>query len=175
MLAMRASSMLCSQRGKLFLELIEVTACVLELDSAEWKSPLSSLKKLRATEDAEELAREVREKWELGIDPIPNMTELFEEKGLKVLMVALPERFSGFTCMVAQQEGAPCLPVIVVNSRFSLERRRLTLAHELAHRLIDPKRGEGGREGSKPLCRCIPDAERASSSGGWQTAERTRL
>jgi Zn-dependent peptidase ImmA (M78 family) len=27
--------------------------------------------------------------------------------------------------------------VIVVNSRFSLERRRLTLAHELAHRLID--------------------------------------
>ena len=30
----------------------------------------------------------MREKWKLGIDPIPNMTELFEEKGLKVLMVA---------------------------------------------------------------------------------------
>ena len=32
------------------------------------------------------------------------------------------------------------LPVIVVNNQFSLERRRLTLAHELAHHLID---GEG--------------------------------
>jgi hypothetical protein len=101
---------------------------VLELDSTEWKSPLSSLKKLRAIEDAEELAREVREKWKLGIDPIPNMTELFEERGLKVLMVALPERVSGFTCMVARQAGALGLPVIVVNNRFSLERRRLTLA-----------------------------------------------
>ncbi len=30
------------------------------------------------------------------------------------------------------------MPVIVVNRRFSLERRRLTLSRELAHRLIDP-------------------------------------
>ena len=36
------------------------------------------------------------------------------------------------------EDGAPGLPVIVVNRRFSLERRRLTLAHELAHRVIDP-------------------------------------
>jgi len=119
---------------------------VLELDSAEWKSPLSSLKKLRAIAGAEDLAREVREKWKLGIDPIPNMTELFEEKGLKVLMVPLPERVSGFTCMVAREQGRPGLPVIVINSRFSLERRRLTLAHELAHRLIDPQSLEDKEE-----------------------------
>jgi Zn-dependent peptidase ImmA (M78 family) len=30
------------------------------------------------------------------------------------------------------------VPVIVANCRKSLERRRLTLAHELAHRIIDP-------------------------------------
>ncbi len=111
---------------------------ILELDSAEWKPPLSSPLKLTAIGGAEGLARAVREKWKLGIDPIPNMTELFEEKGLKVLMVALPERVSGFTCIVARRKGAAGLPVIVVNNRFSLERRRLTLAHELAHRLIDP-------------------------------------
>ena len=39
--------------------------------------------------------------------------------------------------MVGRGEGQPSLPVIVVNDQFSLERRRLTLAHELAHRLID--------------------------------------
>ena len=66
------------------------------------------------------------------------MTELLEEKGLKVLVVDLPDRVSGFTCMVAREYGAPGLPVIVVNRQFSLERRRLTLAHELAHRVIDP-------------------------------------
>jgi len=111
---------------------------ILDLDSAEWMPPFPAPKKLRAIDDAEELAQEVRSKWMLGIDPIPNMTELLEEKGLKVLIVPLPERVSGFTCIVAREEGASGLPVIVVNREFSLERRRLTLAHELAHRLIDP-------------------------------------
>ncbi len=60
-----------------------------------------------------ELAREVREKWKLGIDPIPNMTELFEEKGLKVLMVPLPERVSGLPVWLLAKQGAPALPVIV--------------------------------------------------------------
>ena len=72
-----------------------------------------------------------------GFDPIPNMTELLEEKGLKVLTIELPERVSGVTCLVQRPSDSPHFPVIVVNNRFTLERRRLTLAHELAHRLID--------------------------------------
>ena len=87
--------------------------------------------------EAEGLANDVRAKWKLGTDPIPNMTELLEEKGLKVLTATLPDRVSGFTCMVKRLDGQPDLPVIVVNDRFPLERRRLTLAHELAHRLIN--------------------------------------
>lgn len=111
---------------------------ILALDSAEWRSPFASPKSLRAIGDAAELAKEVRQRWVLGIDPIPNMTELLEEKGLKVLAADLPERVSGFTCIVAREEGSAGLPVIVVNRQLSLERRRLTLAHELAHRVIDP-------------------------------------
>lgn len=64
---------------------------ILDLDSAEWKPPFTTLRKLQRIEDAEELARELRSKWMLGTDPIPNMTELLEEKGLKVLIVDLPE------------------------------------------------------------------------------------
>lgn len=112
---------------------------ILELDSAAWQSPFTVLRRLRSVQDAEKLADDVREAWQLGIDPIPNMTELLEEKGLKVLIVPLPDRVSGFTCLVRQNDGAAKLPVIVVNSTFSLERRRLTLAHELAHRLVDPE------------------------------------
>jgi Zn-dependent peptidase ImmA (M78 family) len=109
---------------------------VLELDSADWQCPLPRRHKLRDVADAEQLSAEVRKAWKLGLDPIPNMTELLEEKGLKVLTVHLPDRVSGFTCLV-KRPGASGLPVIVVNNQFSLERRRLTLAHELAHRLID--------------------------------------
>jgi Zn-dependent peptidase ImmA (M78 family) len=112
---------------------------ILELDSAAWQSPFTVLRRLRSVQDAEKLADDVRTAWQLGIDPIPNMTELLEEKGLKVLIVPLPDRVSGFTCLVRQNDGAAKLPVIVVNSTFSLERRRLTLAHELAHRLVDPE------------------------------------
>ena len=110
---------------------------VLDLDSAHWHCPVARLRKLGDPGDAEKLAEEVRGKWDLGLDPIPNMTELMEEKGLKVLTVPLPERVSGFTCLVKRPEEQADLPVIVVNDRFPLERRRLTLAHELAHRLID--------------------------------------
>lgn len=111
---------------------------ILDLDSAEWHSPISGPRKLRKVDDAENLADEARQKWQLGLDPIPNMTELLEEKGLKVLVVRLPGRVSGFTCLVGRPDESSRLPVIVVNSQFSLERRRLTLAHELAHRLIHP-------------------------------------
>src|ERR1700730_4221690 len=110
---------------------------VLELDSAEWHSPVQRPRKLTKITDAERLAEDARERWDLGLDPIPNMTELLEEKGLKVLTTDLPDRVSGFTCMVQRPGSLPPLPVIVVNNQFSLERRRLTLAHELAHRLIN--------------------------------------
>jgi Zn-dependent peptidase ImmA (M78 family) len=110
----------------------------LELDSARWQSPFDRPRQLRSVADAEKLANDVRDEWKLGVDPIPNVTELLEEKGLKVLVVELPERVSGFTCLVERPGGGPPLPVIVVNERFSLERRRLTLVHELAHRLIAP-------------------------------------
>jgi Zn-dependent peptidase ImmA (M78 family) len=110
---------------------------ILELDSAQWHCPLTEPRKLRDAGEGEKLAADVRKNWKLGLDPIPNMTELFEEKGLKVLIVTLPARVSGFTCLVERRDGEP-LPVIVVNKESSLERRRLTLGHELAHRLIEP-------------------------------------
>ncbi len=111
---------------------------ILDLDSAKWHCPVSCPRQLHQVSEAEMLANDVRRTWDLGVDPIPNVTELLEEKGLKVLTVQLPQRVSGLTCLVGRGSGQPKLPVIVVNSVFSLERRRLTLAHELAHRLIAP-------------------------------------
>ena len=90
---------------------------VLELDSAEWEAPVPP-RPLRATEEAEDLADQVRKEWLLGRDPIPNMTELLEEKGLKVLIEDLPPRVSGFTGRVCRSGDYPELPVVVVNRCF---------------------------------------------------------
>lgn len=109
---------------------------ILDLDSAKWHEPFAP-KVINALKDAEALSNALREEWKLGIDPIPNMTELLEEKGIKVLVIELPKNVSGLTCLVDRGEGKDSVPVIVVNKNFPLERRRFTLAHELAHRLLD--------------------------------------
>ncbi|MGB1005861.1 MAG: ImmA/IrrE family metallo-endopeptidase, partial [Thalassobaculaceae bacterium] len=108
---------------------------ILGLESSHWRQPCDR-RFVHSIEDAETLASEVRDSWELGSDPIPNLTELLEEHGVKVLMLELPDRVSGLTCLVERRDGDP-VPVVVVNSRHGVERRRLTLAHELAHRILD--------------------------------------
>lgn len=111
---------------------------ILDLDSAEWDRPFKTLQTLNVIEDAESLADHLRVEWQLGGDPIPDMTELLEEHGIKVFVLPLPNNVSGLTCLIGRPAGQPQVPVIVVNRNHNIERRRLTLAHELAHRLIDP-------------------------------------
>jgi Zn-dependent peptidase ImmA (M78 family)/DNA-binding XRE family transcriptional regulator len=111
---------------------------ILELDSAQWNCPESMPERISNASQAEVLADKLRNAWELGFDPIPNMTELLEEKGIKVLLEDLPDKVSGFTCVVRRANHAD-VPVVVVNESVNLERRRLTLAHELAHRVIAVK------------------------------------
>ena len=90
---------------------------------------------IRNERDADDIAAKYRERWALGMDPIPNLTALLEELGLKVLLLDLPEKVSGLTCFVKRQESSD-IPVIVANKNMNVERRRFTLAHELFHRLV---------------------------------------
>ncbi len=110
---------------------------ILELDSGAWRAPQFGNRFLGREEDGEILAEDLRRDWKLGVDPIPNMTSLLEDRGIKVLVISLPECVSGLTCLVRRSRHRTRVPVIVVNAQVTLERRRLTLAHELAHRLID--------------------------------------
>ena len=111
---------------------------ILRQASPAWHDPSLSRRFLGCLEEAEFLALELRRQWQLGVDPISNMTELLEERGIKVLVIELPGNVSGLTCSVKQSHENARLSVIVVNASHSLERRRLTLAHELGHRVLDP-------------------------------------
>ena len=110
---------------------------ILGLDSGAWGAPRFGQRLLVREDDGEALAQDLRKEWQLGIDPIPNMTALLEDRGIKVLVIPLPQGVSGLTCLVRRPKHKAKVPVIVVNQTITLERRRLTLAHELAHRLID--------------------------------------
>lgn len=82
------------------------------------------------------IARDLRREWKLGIDPIPSMAALLEDKGIKVIEADLPERFDGLACDVQRGGDRPDTEVVVVSSRTNIERKRFNLAHELAHRVI---------------------------------------
>ncbi len=110
---------------------------VLELDRAHSQCPIKPPREIARVSDAEQLAANLRGEWHLGIDPISNMAELLEEKGLKVLTVTLPDRVSGLTCLVKRPGGRADSAVVIANDRFTLECRRFTLARELARRLLE--------------------------------------
>ena len=110
---------------------------ILGLDSAAWHQPDCKGQHVSSLEDADALALNVRKEWKLGIDPIPNMTELLERHGIKVLVLDLPENVSGLRCDIRRSSSNETVPVIVVNKTLTLERRRLTLGHELGHLVMD--------------------------------------
>jgi len=106
---------------------------------------------VRSMDEVEDLARQLRKDWCLGNDPIPSMTGLLEDKGVRVISVDIPRKLSGFTGTIRRPKGKDDLPVIVVSTQFTIERRGYTLAHELAHRLIGEV--EGGLKPEKAMDR----------------------
>lgn len=108
---------------------------VLEIGSHEWGKPQGAPYEAATPDDAELAAEKLRQDWNLGGDAIPNMTELIEEHGIKVLKLDFPLAVDGLTCRVARP-GKESVPVIVGSAAKSAERRRFTLAHELGHMVM---------------------------------------
>ena len=85
--------------------------------------------------EADRAAHSLRLHWGLGLDPIPNLVELLEERGIKVLSCALGN-IDGLMARV-RRVGKDSVPVLVVNNDHWGERQRLTMAHELGHLVLE--------------------------------------
>ena len=74
--------------------------------------------------------------WSLGLDPIANLVDLLEERGIKVLAMSLPN-VDGLTARVRRDDRGVASVVVVNRDDFG-ERQRFTLAYELGHMALDP-------------------------------------
>ena len=109
---------------------------LLLMRSVDWEQPRSAPYRVLELRDADDAARSVRDDWSLGNDPIPNLAELLEERGIKVLSMELSD-IDGLAAKV-RRRGRDAARVIVVRKNTWSERKRFSLAHELAHMVISP-------------------------------------
>ena len=78
-------------------------------------------------------AQALRREWKLGDAPIANVQSLLESKHIRVIPLnEVPYGFDGLSGFINEK-----YPIIVVNGKKTVERRRLTMLHELAHLLFN--------------------------------------
>ncbi|MBW7894131.1 MAG: helix-turn-helix domain-containing protein [Opitutaceae bacterium] len=83
-------------------------------------------------EPVRKLALQLRNDWGLNEEPIPNLVGLLEDRGYRVIQIDLDEKgFDG--CEVTEFRAL----IIGTWPDHSVARMRLTLAHELAHSLLN--------------------------------------
>lgn len=83
--------------------------------------------------DAEEAANQLRIEWNLGYDPIPDVVEMLEDKGYKVVEIECSSSFDGMKADISDEK------VIVLRKTADDEdvvRKRFTALHELAHHAL---------------------------------------
>jgi Zn-dependent peptidase ImmA (M78 family) len=85
--------------------------------------------------DVENVVLKLIEKWNLGYDAIPNVIEMLEEKGVRVIEIDAPEEFDGMSTYVGD------IPVVVICKNYTIERKRFTALHELGHLVLNIEKG----------------------------------
>ncbi len=97
---------------------------------ASFSNPLYN-KIISNLEDVEAAAVCLLDAWQLGLNPIPNILEMLESQGIKVIESKTNLQFDGLSTWVNDN-----IPVIVINGNFDNLRKRFTALHELGHLLL---------------------------------------
>jgi len=116
---------------------IEVENLMALEERVAFRCPAGFPRKVSTFDDVEKAAIDFRHAWQLGLDPIQNVTEVLEEHGIRVGAVAARPHFDALTLCANET-----IPVIVVRADIPGDRQRLSLAHELGHIVLGPTRDE---------------------------------
>ncbi|MYB88681.1 MAG: ImmA/IrrE family metallo-endopeptidase [Proteobacteria bacterium] len=119
-----------------YLERYLAVEDILQLQSIRWDVPRDvPYPVFHSSIEADRAADALRYYWGLGHEPIPNLVELLEERGIKIF--AFPLGGLGGLAARARRPRLPPVPIVVVNAEDWGERQRFTLAHELGHIVLD--------------------------------------
>jgi Zn-dependent peptidase ImmA (M78 family)/DNA-binding XRE family transcriptional regulator len=100
-----------------------------------FEMPRGFKKRISSLEDAEKAAQDLRKVWDLGSDPIENLTNLLEDKGIKIGIIG------GITKFDALFTECDNDPIVVMKKGLPKARQRFSLAHELGHCLLEVDEG----------------------------------
>lgn len=103
-----------------------------EFPVPEFELPESVLTRINHYDDIEPIAEAMRARWNLGLNPIPDLIDALESHGILVIVteVEVGSHLDGLQASVSGK------PVIVVSKGWPGDRQRFTLAHELGHLLL---------------------------------------
>jgi len=92
--------------------------------------------------EIETVADTMRDKWALGLNPIPDMVDTMESKGVMIIStsVEVKKKFDGLAGKIGNT------PVVVVSTHQPGDRQRFTLAHELGHLVLHGRLPESMNE-----------------------------
>ncbi|MCB0518178.1 MAG: ImmA/IrrE family metallo-endopeptidase [Lewinellaceae bacterium] len=98
--------------------------------------------------DIEKAAIKLRNDWNLGVDPIPNISEMLELKGIKVIQIDDNDAVDGLAVLTSNG-----IPIVMVNKKDKpIERIRFTIIHELAHLLLNLSVLNGNKKLEEEWC-----------------------
>ena len=114
-----------------YLELEEIVG--------NYKKPEESdLEKISATnlEEAEVAAMKLRERWNIGSDPIAQIVNLIEDKGILFFEIPAVLSVDGVSTII-ESPVKKCIIVLNKSKNVLVERKRFTIAHELGHLILE--------------------------------------
>ncbi|WP_022953376.1 helix-turn-helix domain-containing protein [Leucothrix mucor] len=99
---------------------------------ADFKLPAVLPEQVANLDELDQIADSIREAWQLGLNPIPDLIDVLELHGILVIVTDVDEheKFDGLQTSISGK------PVIVVSANWPGDRQRFTLAHELGHLLL---------------------------------------
>jgi Zn-dependent peptidase ImmA (M78 family)/DNA-binding XRE family transcriptional regulator len=99
--------------------------------SSQFENPLKDII-VSSPEEVEAAVVQLLAFWDTGINSLPNVLELLEDKGVKVVEIEADPDFDGLSAWVKGD-----VPVIVLNQNMNdVVRKRFTALHELGHLLL---------------------------------------
>lgn len=102
--------------------------------TAEFSLPNELPNQISTLDEIEAIATQVRSHWNLGLNPIPDLIDTLEARGVKVIVTRFEDsRFEGMSARTGRHR------LIVVGGTWPGDRQRFTIAHELGHLVLDDR------------------------------------